>query len=69
VGTPHCPNCGKEISSQSIDQILDTLLSYKEGTRIILMSPVVRGRKGEYTKVFEDFRKSGYARVRVDGEM
>jgi len=69
VGTPHCPNCGKEISSQSIDQILDTLLSYQEGTRIILMSPVVRGRKGEYTKVFEDFRKSGYARVRVDGEM
>jgi len=69
VGVPHCPSCGKEISSQSIDQILDTLLAYPEGTRIMVMSPVVRGRKGEYTKVFEDFRKAGYARVRVDGEM
>jgi len=69
VGIPHCSNCGKEISSQSIDQILDTLLAYPEGTRLVIMSPVVRGRKGEYTKVFEDFRKTGFARVRVDGEM
>jgi excinuclease ABC subunit A len=69
VGVPHCPSCGKEISSQSIDQILDTLLSYPSGTRIMIMSPVIRGRKGEYAKVFEDFRKAGYARVRVDGEM
>src|SRR5660397_211267 len=52
VGVPHCSNCGKEISSQSIDQILDTLLGYPEGTRLVIMSPVVRGRKGEYTKVF-----------------
>lgn len=69
VGVPHCPNCGKEISSQSIDQILDTLLAYPEGTRIVLMAPVIRGRKGEYTKVFDDFRKAGYARVRVDGDI
>ena len=69
VGTPHCPSCGKEISSQSIDQILDTLLGYPQGTRIILMAPVVRGRKGEYTKSFEEFRKAGFARVRIDGEM
>lgn len=69
VGIPHCPNCGKEISSQSIDQILDTLLAYPEGTRIVLMAPVIRGRKGEYTKVIDDFRKAGYARVRVDGEI
>ena len=69
VGVPHCSNCGKEITSQSIDQILDTLLAYPQGTRLVIMSPVVRGRKGEYTKVFEDFRKSGYARVRVDGDM
>ena len=69
VGVPHCSNCGKEISSQSIDQILDTLLAYPEGTRLVIMAPVVRGRKGEYTKVFEEFRKTGFARVRVDGEM
>ena len=69
VGIPHCPSCGKIISSQSIDQILDTLIAFGEGTRIILMAPVVRGRKGEFAKVFEDFRKAGYARVRVDGEM
>ncbi len=69
VGIPHCPNCGKEISSQSIDQILDTLLAYPEGTRIVLMAPVIRGRKGEYTKIFDDFRKAGYVRVRVDGDI
>jgi len=69
VGIPHCSNCGKEISSQSIDQIMDTLLAFPEGTRLVIMAPVVRGRKGEYSKVFEDFRKSGFARVRVDGEM
>ncbi len=69
VGVPHCPGCGKEISSQSIDQILDTLLAYPERTRLVLMAPVIRGRKGEYTKIFEDFRKSGFARVRIDGDM
>ncbi len=69
VGTPHCPECGKEISSQSVDQIVDTLLRYPDGARVMLMAPVVRGRKGEYTKLFEELRKAGYARVRVDGEM
>ncbi len=69
VGTPHCPECGKEISSQSVDQIVDTLLRYPDGTRVVLMAPVVRGRKGEYAKLFEELRKAGYARVRVDGDI
>ncbi len=69
VGTPHCPNCGKVIDRQTVDQILDSLEQYPEGTRLIVMAPVVRGRKGEFTKLFDDFRKSGYARVRVDSEM
>ncbi|MBQ5443510.1 MAG: excinuclease ABC subunit UvrA, partial [Oscillospiraceae bacterium] len=69
VGTPHCPNCGKEIRQQSIDQIIDQLMAMPEGTRIQVMAPVIRGRKGEYAKVFEDARKSGYVRVRVDGSM
>ena len=69
VGTPHCPECGKEIRSQSVDQIVDTLLRYPDGTRVVLMAPVVRGRKGEFAKLFEELRKAGYARVRVDGEM
>ena len=69
VGTPHCPNCGKEIKQQSIDQIIDQLMAMPEGTRVQVMAPVIRGRKGEYAKVFEDARKSGYVRVRVDGSM
>jgi len=69
VGTPHCPNCGKEIRQQSIDQIIDQLMALPEGTRIQVMAPVIRGRKGEYAKVFEDARRSGYVRVRVDGSM
>ncbi len=69
VGIPHCPECGKVISSQSVDQMVDTILRYPEGTRVVLMAPVVQGRKGEYAKLFEEFRKAGYARVRVDGEM
>ena len=69
VGTPHCPNCGKEIKQQSIDQIIDQLMALPEGTRIQVMAPVIRGRKGEYAKIFEDARKSGYVRVRVDGSM
>ena len=69
VGTPHCPNCGKEIRQQSIDQIIDQLMALGEGTRIQVMAPVIRGKKGEYAKVFEDARKSGYVRVRVDGSM
>lgn len=69
VGTPHCPQCDKVIERQSIDQMINTLESYPEGTRLILMAPVVRGRKGEYVKLFEEFRKSGYVRVRVDGQI
>ena len=67
VGTPHCPKCGKEIKQQSIDQIIDQILALPEGTRIQVLAPVVRGKKGEHKKVFEDARKSGFARVRVDG--
>jgi excinuclease ABC subunit A len=69
TGVPHCPNCGKEIKQQTIDQIIDQLMSMPEGCRIQVMAPVVRGRKGEYQKVFEDARKSGYVRVRVDGSI
>ena len=67
AGTPHCPNCGKEIKQQTIDQIVDQIMALPEATRIQVMAPVIRGKKGEHTKVFEDARKSGYVRVRVDG--
>ena len=67
VGIPHCPKCGKEIARQTIDQIVDRVESLGEGTRFIVLSPVVRGKKGEHVKVFEDARKQGFARVRVDG--
>jgi len=69
VGTPHCPVCGKEIRQQTIDQIIDQILDLPEGSRIQILAPVVRARKGEYAKVFEDARKSGYVRVRVDGSL
>ena len=67
VGTPHCPKCGKEINRQTIDQIVDRIEALGEGTRFIVLSPVIRGKKGEHQKVFEDARKQGFARVRVDG--
>ena len=67
VGTPHCPICGKEIKQQTIDQIIDQVLALPEATRIQVMAPVIRGKKGEHTKIFEDARKSGYVRCRVDG--
>ncbi len=69
VGVPHCPKCGKEIRQQSVDQIVDQVLALDEGTRIQILSPLIRGRKGEYKSVFEDARKSGYVRVRVDGSI
>lgn len=69
AGTPHCPKCGKEIRQQTIDQIIDQVLALPEGTRIQVMAPVARGKKGEYAKTFEDARKSGYVRVRVDGSL
>ncbi len=68
VGVPHCPKCGKEIRRQSIDEIVDAVLAYPEGTRIILMSPVVRDRKGEHVKLLEDALKAGFLRARIDGE-
>ncbi|MBQ5608492.1 MAG: excinuclease ABC subunit UvrA [Oscillospiraceae bacterium] len=67
VGIPHCPECGKEIARQTIDQIVDKVEALGEGTRFIVLSPIVRGKKGEHAKVFEDARKQGFARVRVDG--
>ena len=67
VGTPHCPICGKEIKQQTVDQIIDQVLALPEGTRIQVMAPVIRGKKGEHAKIFEDARKSGYVRCRVDG--
>lgn len=69
VGVPHCPKCGKEIRRQTIDQIVDQIMALPEGTKIQVMAPVVRARKGEYAKVFEDARKSGYVRARVDGSL
>ena len=69
VGTPHCPKCGKEIRQQTVDQIIDQIMALPEGTRIQIMAPVVRGRKGEHTKIFDDARRSGYVRVRVDGNL
>ena len=69
IGTPHCPKCGKEIRQQTIDQIIDQILALSEGTRIQVLAPVVRGRKGEHAKVFEDARRSGYVRVRADGNL
>jgi excinuclease ABC subunit A len=68
VGTPHCYKCDREISSQSSEQIVDSIMELPEGTRIQLLAPLVRGRKGEYAKLFEEVAKEGFARVRVDGE-
>ena len=67
IGVPHCPVCGREIKKQSVDQIVDKIMELAEGTRIQLLAPIVRGRKGEYQKELEQARKSGYVRVRVDG--
>lgn len=69
VGIPHCPNCGREIRRQTVDEIVDRILLLPEGTRIQVLAPVVRSRKGEFEKIFEDARRSGYVRVRVDGSI
>ncbi|MCI9111599.1 MAG: excinuclease ABC subunit UvrA [Eubacterium sp.] len=69
IGIPHCPICGKEITQQTIDQIVDKILLYPEKTKIQIMAPIVRGRKGEYVKELDDARKSGFVRVRVDGSI
>ena len=69
VGVPYCPNCGKKIEKQTIDQIIDSILTLEEGTRIQVLAPVVRGRKGEFIKQLEDYQKSGFVRVRIDGQI
>ncbi|MDE5670085.1 MAG: hypothetical protein K2I14_01285 [Eubacterium sp.] len=69
IGIPHCPICGREIAQQTIDQIVDSILTYPEKTKIQIMAPIVRGRKGEYVKELDDARRSGFVRVRVDGSI
>jgi excinuclease ABC subunit A len=69
VGKPHCWQCGKEITSQTVQQMIDKILSLPEGTKFQILAPIVRGRKGEYRQVFEDLRRDGYVRVRVNGEL
>lgn len=69
IGIPHCPVCGKEIAQQTVDQIVDRVMRFEEGTKVQLLAPVVRGRKGEYAKIIEDARKSGYVRIRIDGSI
>ncbi|MFR8234128.1 MAG: excinuclease ABC subunit UvrA [Clostridia bacterium] len=69
IGVPYCPNCGKRIEKQTIDQIVDNIMELEEGTRIQVLAPVVRGRKGEYTKQLEEFQKDGFVRVKIDGEI
>ncbi len=69
IGHAHCPNCGREIKEQSVDQIIDTILSWTEGTKLTLLSPVIRGKKGEHVKVLDDAKKAGFARARIDGLM
>ncbi|MEK7757563.1 MAG: excinuclease ABC subunit UvrA, partial [Planctomycetota bacterium] len=69
IGVPHCPVCGRVISAQTVQQMVDRVLTLPEGTRLLILAPVVRGRKGEYKKLFFDFRRQGYARVRVNGQL
>ena len=69
IGVPHCPKCGKEIRRQSIDQIVDQIMALPQGTRLQLLAPVIRGRKGEHAKILEDAKKSGYVRARIDGSL
>ena len=69
IGIPHCPKCGREIRKQTVDQMVDQLMTLPERTRIQLLAPVVRGRKGEHVKVLESARRSGYVRVRIDGNL
>ena len=69
IGVPYCPKCGKKIEKQTIDQIIDNIMELEEGTKIQVLAPVVRGKKGEYVKLLQDFQKEGFIRVRVDGEL
>ncbi|MDQ2713617.1 MAG: excinuclease ABC subunit UvrA, partial [Chloroflexota bacterium] len=69
VGHPHCPNCGRAVSRQTVEQIVDAILNLPEGSRIMLLAPLIQGRKGEYKHIFEEMRRSGYVRARVDGKI
>ena len=69
IGVPHCPQCGREISKQTVDQMVDHIMQLPEGTKLQLLAPVVRGKKGEHVKVLDRARRSGYVRVRVDGNL
>ena len=69
IGRPHCPQCGKPIASQTVEQIVDRVMALGEGARVQVLAPVVRGRKGEHKKLFEEIRREGFVRVRVDGEL
>jgi excinuclease ABC subunit A len=69
IGVPHCPQCGKVIAQQTVDQMVDSVQALEEGSRIQILAPVVRGRKGEYTKLIQDAKKNGYVRIRIDGEV
>ncbi|WP_423839414.1 excinuclease ABC subunit UvrA [Treponema porcinum] len=69
TGHPHCPNCGREIQEQTVDQIIDTIMSWEDGTKIQLLAPVVRGKKGEHQKIIDDAKKAGFVRARIDGVM
>ncbi len=69
IGHPHCPNCGREIQEQSVDQIIDSIMSWEDGTKIQILAPVVRGKKGEHQKILDDAKKSGFMRARIDGVM
>ena len=69
IGIPHCPICGREIKQQTVDQITDRIMSLEDGTKIQILAPIVRGRKGEHVKVLDSVRRSGYVRVRIDGSL
>ncbi|MEG1997136.1 MAG: excinuclease ABC subunit UvrA, partial [Clostridiales bacterium] len=69
IGIPHCPKCGRPIAQQSVDQMIDTILLWPEGSKLLIMAPMARGRKGEYQKMFTELRGQGYVRVRVDGKI
>ena len=69
IGVPYCPKCGKKIEKQTVDQIVDTILSLEEGTKIQILSPIVRGKKGEYVKLLEEKQKEGFVRARIDGQV
>ena len=69
IGVPHCPRCGREIRRQTVDEIADKVMAMPEGSRILVNAPVVRGRKGEYVKELAGYKKSGYGRVKIDGNV